>query len=209
MSGFSDIFNSQGSFTENLINAGMSNITSQMVPAMITQLANATDPYVRNTKDKNKITEMLKITANKIPGLRQTLPEKVDVAGETVHTKGWWSFIDPFTRTNPSKNEALIEANRLYDLTGDTSMLPSDLLRGRTNTLNVGGGKKLVLENKDKEWYQKRYGELWTTALMELMNSPKYARKDDDERAEALKKILSDAMSQAKKEAWAKYGSDE
>ena len=208
LSGFSDIFNSQGSFTENLINAGMSNITSQMVPAMITQMANATDPYVRNTKDKNKIIEMLKITASKIPGLRQTLPEKVDVAGDTVRTKGWWSFIDPFTRTNPSHNEALIEANRLYDLTGDTSVLPSDLLRGRTNTLNVGGGKKLVLENQDKEWYQKRYGEIWTTALMELMNSPKYARMDDDERAEALKKILSDAMSQAKKEAWAKYGEE-
>lgn len=208
LSGFSDIFNSQGSFTENLINTGLSNITSQTVPAFITQLANATDPYVRNTKDKDKLIEMLKVTANKIPGLRQALPEKVDVAGDTVRTKGWWSFIDPFTRTNPSYNEALIEANRLYDLTGDTSVLPSDLLRSRTNTLNVGGGKKLILENADKEWYQKRYGEIWTTALMELMRSPKYARMDDDERAEALKKILSDAMSQAKKEAWEKYGEE-
>jgi hypothetical protein len=177
-----------------------------MTPAFLNQVANAMDPYVRDTKDKDYLIELMKTTLNRIPILRnQMLPEKVTVAGENVMTKQGWSLVDPFTRTYPSDNAALIEVKRLYDAIGDTAVLPSDALRSRKNSLTLNK-KSVTLNDQQKAEYKKYYGDLWTSEVSALMATPAYQLMDDEERAAKVEKIMTDALKRAKKEFIERYG---
>lgn len=209
LSGISDLFGGYGSFTENLAQVTATNLVSQLTPAFLTQIANACDPYVRDTKDKSFITELLKTTASRIPFLRNTvLPKKLDVAGQPSETKGWWSLIDPFSRTKPSDLDALNEVDRLYDHLRDSSVLPSDAARGRTNVLKVNG-KRVTLTDEGKEWYKEHYGDLWIEAVNELMSRADYQLSmTDEERAKWISKVLTKAYNTAKEDALEKYGAD-
>lgn len=208
LSGLSDLFGGYGSFTENLAHVTAENLASQLTPAFLNQVANAMDPYVRDTKDKDYLTELMKTTLNRIPILRnKLLPEKVTVAGENVMTKQGWSLVDPFTRTNPSDNAALIEVKRLYDVIGDTAVLPSDALRSRKNELTLNK-KSVTLNDQQKAEYKKYYGDLWTSEVSALMATPAYQLMDDEERAEKVEKIMTDALKRAKKEFIERYGAD-
>lgn len=223
MSGVQDVFRGYGSPAENITNAVFSNAVSQSVPALFTQLSNAMDPYVRDTKDKNAIVQALKSgLINRIPGLRQQmLPEKVDVTGQPVRTKeGLRNFFDPFTTTD-ARNEPIVdELLRLSEVLGTSTMLPSDALSGSKNTLTING-QKVTVDGEGKETYRKRYGELWmdggitldkkgrkrsVQGVRELVESRHYQRMDDEEKAEAIKDILSAAKTGAAMEALQTYG---
>ena len=205
LSGLSDLFGGYGSFAENLAHVTAENLSSQLTPAFLNQIANAMDPYVRETKDKDYLIELMKTTMNRIPGLRNMLPEKVTVAGENVMTKQSWSLVDPFTRTNPGENAALIEVKRLYDVIGDTAVLPSDALRSRKNSLTLNK-KSVTLNDQQKSEYKKYYGDLWTREVSALMATPDYQLMSDEERAEKVEKIMTDTLKRAKKEFIDRYG---
>lgn len=225
MSGLSDLFGGYGSFGENLRDTLLSSAISQNVPAILSQLANTVDPYVRNTKDKNSLMQALKSgLINKIPFLRQQLlPEKVDVTGQTFRTKeGLRNFYDPFTTTDARQEPVVDELFRLSEALGSSSMLPSDALSGTKNSIKLNK-QTVVLDGEGKEAYQKRYGELWleggvtidtkgkrktVEGVRELMASVRYQRMSDEEKADAIADILSAAMTGAKMEAIQKYGSD-
>lgn len=225
MSGLSDLFGGYGSFGENLRDTLLSSAISQNVPAILSQLANTVDPYVRNTKDKNSLMQALKSgLINKIPFLRQQLlPEKVDVTGQTFRTKeGLRNFYDPFTTTDARQEPVVDELFRLSEALGSSSMLPSDALSGTKNSITLNK-QTVVLDGEGKEAYQKRYGELWleggvtidkkgkrktVEGVRELMASVRYQRMSDEEKADAIADILAAAMTGAKMEAIQKYGSD-
>lgn len=225
MSGIQDIFKGYGSPAENITNTLFSNAVSQSVPALMTQLANTIDPYVRDTKDKNALMQALKSgLINKIPGLREALlPVKIDVTGQPVRTKeGAWNFIDPFTTTDAREDPAVEEQLRLSDALGSSSMLPSDALSGSKTTLTVNK-QKVTLDDAGKETYRRRYGELWleggvtidkkgkpvkVEGVRNLISSPAYHLMDDEKRAKAIAAILSDAKTGASMEALNKYGAD-
>ena len=225
MSGIQDIFKGYGSPAENITNAVFSNAVSQSVPALLTQLSNTIDPYVRDTKDKNAILQALKSgLINRIPGLRQMLPEKVDVTGQTVRTKeGLRNFYDPFTTTDARKDPAVDELFRLSEALGSSSMLPRDELSGSKMTLTVPSNGKVTVDAEGKETYRKRYGELWleggTTidkkgrpvvveGVRSLINSSAYQMMDDEERSDAIADIIYEAKIGAMMEALNKYGAD-
>ena len=224
MSGVQGIFKGYGSPAENIATTVFSNAVSQSVPALLTQLSNTLDPYVRDTKDKNAIVQALKSgLINRVPGLRQMLPEKVDVTGQTVRTKeGLRNFYDPFTTTDARKDPAVDELFRLSEALGSSSMLPSDALSGSKMTLTVSK-QKVTVDGEGKETYRKRYGELWleggTTidkkgrpvvveGVRSLINSSAYQMMDDEERADEIAAILSEAKTGAAMEALNKYGAD-
>ena len=212
LSGLSDLFGGYGSLTENAIQVGAENLVSQSIPALFTQAANALDPYVRDTKDKDFLTGLLKTTVNRVPGLRNVvLPEKVTVTGETVPTREnrVSNFYDPFTRSARNDNEALAEAMRLYEAVGTTDVLPSDAVRGKKNSFSLkidGVQMSVTLTDAQKAEYRKHYGKLWTEALDILMADPAYSVMTDEEKAGKVKKIMQNALKQAKTDFILKYG---
>ena len=201
MSGLQDIFTGYGSTAENLGTTVLNSMVSQNVPAIMGQLATAMDPYVRDTKDKSVIMQALKRgLISQIPGLRETLPEKVDVAGRVVESKeGLRNFLDPFTTTKAINDPALDELMRLYKATGESSFMPVDALSGTKNTLTVNK-EKIIVDGKDKETYKKRYGELWHDKVINLIGRKSYQRMSDEEKMEKIAEIVKNAKTQAEKE---------
>lgn len=223
MTGLSDIFNGYGSATENIATAVFASFASQNVPALLGQLSSAMDPYVRDTKDKNLIIEALKSgVINKIPGLREMLPKKIDVTGQPVlqGKEGLENFLNPFTGTNARDNEVLNELMRLSGKVGDSGMLPADALSGRKNSLTISG-VDFTVDAAGKEAYKQRYGELWynggsykdgngnnvkVQGVADLIKSKEYAKMTDAEKAKAVEKVIKLAGSVAKAEAAVEAG---
>lgn len=211
MANVADIFRGYGSPTENISLAVAEAAASQSVPSILSQIASAMDPYVRDTRDKDVIMQLLKGLANKIPGLRQMLPAKVDVAGNRVANTDYGpvAFIDPTNRAQANDDPALLELDRLQESLGNTSFLPADALSGAKNTLTGVDG---VVEGADKEAYRIRYGELWRlggrtydkngtpvvlTGVSDLIQTDAYQRMTDAEKAEAISGIVSAAKEGA------------
>jgi hypothetical protein len=222
MSSLADALNTSNgkTFTENLIPAIGSAMITQNIPAPLTHLASSLDPYVRDTKDKDTLMEIVNTTMNKIPGARNLLPEKADVAGRTVENtkEGFAAFYDPFTTSYVNDDPALEEMIRLRDVliekgaSEPRAHMASDALSGRKNTLTQNKVSYTVTP-EEKEAYRKLYGDLWrnggvtydkkgkrvsiTQGVEELIRSRAYQLMTPEEQAEAIKKILQKAKEGA------------
>lgn len=220
MSNLSSIFGGHGSVAENIGSTVLESAVSQNIPSIISQIASALDPYVRDTKEKDVMLAILKTAMNKIPGVRQLLPEKVDVAGRSVVNTdyGAAAFIDPFNRTIADDDPALLELDRLYKALGTSAHLPSDALSGTKTALS---GVAAPVEGEDKETYRKRYGELWRlggstfdkngneviiTGVTDLIQTKAYQEMTDAEKATAISGIISAAKAGASYEMGEKLG---
>lgn len=201
LSSLQSIFTGQGSTAENLGTAVLNSAVSQNVPAVLGQLSTAMDPYVRDTKDKSVIMQALKSgLIAKIPGMRELLPEKVDVTGRSVVSKeGLRNFLDPFTTTKAADDAVLDELIRLHEETGESSFMPLDALSGSKNTLTVNK-EKITLDGEDKESYKKRYGKLWYEGVSRLVSRPGYKRMSDEKKMEEISEIVKDAKKKASEE---------
>lgn len=209
MSGLKDIFGGYGSITESLVTVGTSNAISQTIPSLFKQMVTSFDPYVRDTKDKSTLQEILnKALIQYLPGLRQTLGVKVDVAGDKVMNSKYSgnpalslvnNLFNPFTMTDVKNDPVSNELMRLYEATGQTDVLPSDRLRGRAETVN---GILGTIKGKDKQAYREMYGKTWYAAIEDLINSDSYAAMDDEGKRLAVKATLEEADDKTK--AWAR-----
>ena len=221
MSSLADLLNTSngGNIVDNAAPTVLNSMLTQNIPAPITHLASAMDPYVRDTKDKDAIMEVVKTTMSKIPGARELLPEKVDVAGRAVeNTKyGAAAFIDPFSTSYVVDDPALNEMIRLRDVLTEKGAseprahMASDALSGRRNTLTQNKVTYTVTP-EEKETFRKRYGELWreggitydkkgrkvaVQGVEELIASRYYQLMDEEEQAEAIKEIVQMAKAGA------------
>lgn len=220
MSSLQDALQGYGSPSENIGTAILNGAVSQNVPSVLSQLATAMDDYVRDTKDKNVIMQALKSgLLQKLPWIRELLPEKVDVAGRSVTSKeGLRNFVDPFSTTEVIDDPALNELMRLHEALGDSSFMPSDLLSGTKTSLT---GVSEEVTGKDKEAYKKRYGKLWRlggdtfdkdgvpveiTGVTDLIQTEAYAAMTDEEKANAISGIVNDAKIGARYETAERLG---
>lgn len=220
MSSLQEALQGYGSPSENIGTAILNSAVSQNVPSVLSQMAVAMDDYVRDTKDKNVIMQALKSGLfQKLPWIREMLPEKVDVAGRSVESKeGLRNFVDPFTTTEAIDDPALDELMRLHEALGTSTHMPSDALSGTKTSLT---GVAAEVDGKDKEAYKKRYGELWRlggdtfdkngqpvsiTGVTDLIQTEAYKAMTDQEKANAISGIVADAKAGATYEAGQRLG---
>jgi len=206
----------QGGVGEAAVSVASSGISS-LTPSSVSQIANAIDPYVRDTNDKSSIMKALNAgVINRIPYLRQMLlPEKVDVTGKAVenYKKGLENLFNPLTVSPAKEDDAINELLRLSEVTGDTTFLPGDPLSGKRNTLT---GVARPLTNKEKEWNKKLRGTLvfeggdtkdksgnpvHIIGLRQLFASPAYASLSDEEKAKEVRAVVNAANTGAVREA--------
>ena len=130
------------------------NTASRLTPASIRAVAKFTDPYVRDTKSQNYLTQVLnaQIIQN-WPILRQTLPKAQTITGEDMLQTGansWGkdrqnvalhflnSFITPWTVGSETTDAVLDELVDLAYRTDETSFLPAALVDGNKYSVTVG-----------------------------------------------------------------------
>ena len=129
------------------------NTASRLTPASIRAVAKFTDPYVRDTKSQNYLTQVLnaQIIQN-WPILRQTLPKAQTLTGEDMLQTGansWGkdrqnaalhflnSFITPWTAGSETTDAVLDELVDLAYRTDETSFLPAALVGGNKYDVTV------------------------------------------------------------------------
>lgn len=209
MSGLKELFSGYGSITDNLLTTGFTNAVSQNIPSMLKSIVQGLDPYVRDTKDKNVIVEILnKSVLQYIPGVRQRMGVKVDVTGEKVrNSKGGVlaNLFNPFTLTDAENDPVVREVQRVYDETGVSGALPADRLRGRKNAVKDVAGE---INGKDKQAYREHYGQTWHAAAEELISSEAYQMMNDTDRAKALKEVMANADEETISWAQKTFGYD-
>lgn len=195
-----DVLSGNEGILDNIANTLPGNALSQFVPSILRQVANGVDPYVRDTNDKDLLMRAIKkgIWTN-IPYLRESLPAKVDAAGEFVESKGLLnSLFNPAYMTKDVNDPVLDEMLRIVDATNDSTFLPTDNLYGSRFELP---GSARPLTDAEKEAYKVRKGalmmdggrtvdkegnEVVIPGLRTLIASDMYSKMTDAEKANAI-----------------------
>lgn len=204
LSGITDFFNpnTDESIGETALRLFIENASGQMIPAPIAQLAEYLDPYVRETKDKDKIIEICKNVANRIPYLREMLPKKVYVTGTAAKTRepAVTKFFDPFTRSHQYEEPELEEAMRLYqyakakEYENAAKLLPEDILRGTKSSFKYEK-HEYELTDAQKEAFKIKYGETWKARVAKQINSSGWEALSEDMKMDRIKTIMTQSKN--------------
>ena len=178
--------------------------SSFLVPNFVGGMASGFDNTVRDAySGETGFQQAVDGIKLKIPGLRQTLPAKLDNFGNE--------------RTNTG-NSALNFLN--------ANILPGQITKYKTNAVNdelyrlggteyvryvfpdraapkaitaVSGQDKMLLTQDERRSYQQTYGEYAENALSALFASAEYRGMSDAEKADAISEVYSDASVEAKR----------
>lgn len=175
-------------------------LTSQMyarlVPSFLSDLAKATD-----SKERQAGTNLQSIQA-KIPGLRQGLPEKKNIFGETLMTEPAISTILFGSRVKTDKETALVsEINRVSNSV-DKGINFTDWSKSSSKTLSQF--KEKVGQARFDE-AKVKYGQELKARLDQEVNTGKYKNMSDEDKLKAINGLDSDAMTKIFKNYGFKY----
>lgn len=191
---------------------------SQHLPNWVAKIAKYTSPTLKtagvkdNTVTGKTAERMIATFKSKIPGLYDTLPDKVDLWGRTVKKESLEDWANGFSKeafkglvkafVSPSNTTKYLETDvdkavtRLFRATNNASVLPSAPNNG-SNKLELNG-EKYELNEKQFAEFQKLAGQEKFKKIQELIKSPNYNRMSNDEKVKAITNIYSEANSNAK-----------
>jgi hypothetical protein len=162
-------------------------ISSRVIPGIVSDIAKGFDSTERVT-GKDVISK----TATKIPGWRQTLPEKISqVTGETIPTEGALSTLLFGSRVKTARDNAVIdEINRLTDTDNAPAIMDIERASPKVKTL------KQSLSGMDYQEAIQFYGRTYGSKADSLINTPDYNAMSDEEKMKALNSVRSDALDE-------------
>ena len=179
-----------------------SSYLSQYIPTLLSQLAQATDENQRDTYSSTttlgKTWDSIKY---KIPGARQTLPESVDIWGETNKNnknevlRFAEAFFAPANRKYYKVDKTTKELEKLSKQVGNTDVLPTE--RQRSQTIS---GKDVRLEGKEYVEYKKTFGKNAKKQMDLLLNSQEYKNASDETKRKMVTSLYDYASYKAKKQ---------
>ena len=177
--------------------------SSFLVPNFVGGIAAGTDNTVRDAySGETGFQQAVDGIKLKIPGLRQTLPAKLDNFGNprTYTGNTGLNFLNsnifPGQIANYKTNAVVNELTRL-DGTDIGATFPD---RAAPNSINRGAGKeKMTLTADEKYRYQQTYGQYTYKQLDSLFKSTEYKAMSDEEKAKAVSDVYSAATVEAKR----------
>lgn len=189
-----------GNAVKSATSTTFSSYLQQYIPTFLSQVAQVGDTKQRNTNTGSNVVEKTWDQIKyKIPGARNTLPEKVDVWGDTNKTaknelqRGFEAFLSPANRKDYKVDSTTKELERLARETDDTAMLPT--IKNKKLTINKKG---YDLKGKDYVDLQKTYGKTAKKNLDKLVKSESYKNADDTEKQSMVRKLYDYASYKAK-----------
>jgi hypothetical protein len=159
---------------------------SSIIPTLSADIARATDVSERRAET---VTEKI---LTRIPFARRTLEPAVTVLGQEREPTAnpIELMLDPTRPSEQISTPVVDELRRLWDLGWEVS---PNLLGGRK------GYEILTPEENTALW--KRAGDITRQGLEALMSAPQYEEKPDEQKAEYISKVISQAQNAAKTEA--------
>lgn len=169
---------------------------SLIVPNFVRSVASATDDKVRQTEYGNAAENF----ASRIPGLRQTLPEKVDVFGNKLENQGFVTdLFDPFSikKSRQIDNEMYAELDRLKQSVGEVSKDvegPLNAWRSRvkqSSGIKDENGENIKFNSSQRVSAQEQIGKALTDRYKAVMSTSEYQEADDQKKYDMLTKAAS------------------
>jgi hypothetical protein len=176
--------------TEGLQKAAQDFVTSRLVPSIIYDVAKATDQYEREVKP----TDPYQSFQSKLPFLRQQLPPKINVLGETVQTESALNQLLFGSRVKSVNTSPVVEE---YTRLAGTGNLPAISDYERTNE-RYKQLKEQVGEAKFME-VKKFFGTNMNIRTSRLIASARYKRLSDEDKAKEINKIKQDLLDETLK----------
>lgn len=176
-------------FKKNLISESIDFIRARTIPALVSDFAKMTDKFERNTYAKTDPLARLKAS---IPFVRKSLPVKRNVFGEEVKTEAAWSVLLFGSRLKTAKKGKLLDEIVRLSKTGNTPSI-TDSERESPRVENM----KEWLDEKDYKAMISLYQKEWIDDSLELIDSNKYKKLAEDEKANELTKIKNAALEKA------------
>lgn len=182
---------------------------SQLVPSLVRASATAEDDYYRDVYSADTgnwlldtLTESKNTVFNSIPGLRRTLPVKLDNYGQskeyTTNKAIQWlnSFVNPLYISTFKNDSVTAEIRSVGAATGNVTVYPA---RSAPNSFSYDG-EKHTLSYDDKRQYQTTYGEVLHDTIADFMNNSTYQSMNAGEQAKVLAAAQEYASEYAKNE---------
>lgn len=203
-----------GDYSKALEEIGTNTIktyVNQLTPSLLGKIAKSTDEYERSTTSTSKTTvgktidTIVNQTKSKIPGLRQTLPKKTDVWGNEVKQnenpllRTTYNLLSPATVKDVRETELDKEISRLYESTGEKSVLPKTYI-DKYFTYN---NKEYRLTQDEYAAYKQTLGKNNYEILSNLIKSSDYKKLNDEEKAKLISQVYTYDKN-VNKEAYAK-----
>ncbi len=193
-----DVFSSED-IVEALTSVALAE-PAAFVPQRWSQMASFLDEYSRTSYDNtNSFKSAINKVIAKIPGLRTTLPKRVNVLGEDVkntqYLDAWEAFASPWNTYPKSSSEVIGEIYSLYKSTGENSVIP----RTAPNYFTVKG-TKVAFTPEEKAEFQRNIGKRSAEMLGQLFDSKEYTNLSDEEKVTVISKIYQFAYDKAKSE---------
>lgn len=162
-----------------------SGLIASIVPTIVSDVSRATDDVERRSEG---ITDRLK---SRVPGLRQTLEPQVNTLGQNIETPNFLTtMLDPTRPSEVSDDPVVLELRRLWDAGEKVSP---------TQLGDKAGFKVLTPEQNTALWT--RAGELTKGKLNGLIQMEQYQSAADDQKADAIEKIVAAAKLLSRAEA--------
>lgn len=195
------VLKGSGKPTQQIIDSIMEGGATQLVPGLAGDIAKIIDGTVRSTyTGGNVFDDMLAKTKAATPFVSATLPESVNVKGET-NTRGelaertFNTLINPFNVTRGKRNEVDEEIYRLYDSTGSKTFFPS------VSPYKVEyDSKEYSMDGKDREAFQKIQGQKYYELAKPLLDSEMYKSLTDEQKVSVLNNVRDFALDAAKRD---------
>ena len=201
MQSFQTLFTADN-FVDGLVDAIVSD-PSAFIPQISSQFANLFDDTRRTTYDKSSAFDtFLNSIKYKIPGLRNTLTEDVDVFGRDVpnsQSNVGNAFLNPANTYVDTSDAVTDHVYGLYKRLGNKNMIPAKA--PYSITVNE---QKINLSTEERAEYQRIMGSVAYKLIEALLQSEVYNSYSDVEKEKAIK----DVYSYANKVALANYNAE-
>jgi len=171
---------------ETVINGAVDYIRARTVPGFVYDIAKAFDASEREVDYKNPLA---KVKAT-IPGLRQTLPEKIDVFGEVIKGEPAYSVMLFGARVKTERDNKIITELRRLDETGN---LPSITRPEKTSTRVKEFKTQVDVATFDKA--MERFRSYYRKRSLAAVDSEKYKSLTDEDKKKVFDHIKEDSLN--------------
>lgn len=177
----------ESTFVDGMLDT-VASLPASFVPNVFKDIANIIDNNKKVTWDNDPMSRVYQQTAAKIPFLKSTLETKVDTLGNEQEYKFSDIFL-PGSVSTYAPNTVANEVLRVYNMTGDSSVLASDIESKITYTDSTGNARKVTLTSKEQNKVQELFGDEYVRLLDDLMRSDLYYNADPIVKAKLMSSV--------------------
>ena len=190
-------------FGEALAEMFAKTATSSVIPNISRQLARGIDPYYRDVYSGDSLGENLLDNAkNSLPGLRETLPVKLDPFGDEKKYGGSTlsnilnAMVNPAGLNTYTKRDVSKEMERIKNETSRVDMYPDKTAPTKIDY----GGSSYDMTYEERQQYLRTAGKRTEELYSQFMDSSAYSNLSADQKADALADLAKASRTEAKME---------